>query len=161
MHSARPPTVESAGLIEALGQVNASRRAARPSRAPRNDLERVLEAVFGPSRRLAAYGSLMPGELNHERVTALGGTWHDGHVRGDWSPTGWGATLGFPAIRWRPDGERVPVMLLVSDDLPAAWGRLDRFEGDEYCRILVPVYDDAGLLAVANLYEARTPPGGW
>lgn len=155
---ASPQAIDDGGLQEVLARANGARR-----RLPRTEtgdapLEIVLELLFGASRRLAVYGSLKPGESNHRVVSRLAGTWHEGYVRGEWSGTGWGSAIGFPAIHWRPTGEQVAVRLLVSDQLPESWERLDRFEGGEYCRILVPVYDDTGLLAVANLYEARGGP---
>lgn len=107
-----------------------------------------------PSHRLAVYGTLAPGEVNHHEVEDLVGTWHPGFVRGVFTPQGWGTTYGFPALRWDPDGPPVPVQVLVSPDLPDHWQRLDEFEGPGYRRILVPVEDEAGrLLTVANLYE--------
>ncbi len=63
--------------------------------------------------------------------------------------------VGFPALRWTPGSGHVPVKLLVSDDLKHDWDRLDRFEGPEYQRILVPVRSGATVIAVANIYEAR------
>ena len=116
--------------------------------------ERVFDTLYGASRTLAVYGSLAPGRENHHVIAHLAGEWRDGSVTGDLHATGWGAALGFPALRWRSDGPRVPVRVLQSDRLTVAeWARLDEFEGTEYRRILVPVYHDGGLLAVANLYE--------
>ena len=119
------------------------------------DLEERFEALFGASRRLAVYGSLAPGEANHRVVASIAGEWLDGFVRGELQPTGWGSALGYPAIRLDPQGPRVPVKLLVSDALPAQLERLDDFEGPEYCRKLAPVHDATGVIAVANIYEAR------
>ena len=130
-------------------------REAPPPSPLLRDLEEELEACFGASRRLAVYGSLAPGEANHHVVASLAGEWRDGFVLGELHPTGWGAALGYPAIRLDPQGRRVPVKLLVSDALPAQLERLDDFEGPEYCRKLVPVRDATGVIAVANIYEAR------
>lgn len=154
------PLVEPEGLVRTLAELNALRAAGGSGAGDpvHRALEQVFDRAFGTSRRLAVYGSLQPGEVHAGVLGGLAGRWLDGHVHGDWSATGWGATMGFPAIRWRPDGARVPVNLFISDALPHHWERLDRFEGGEYLRILVPVYDARGLLAVANLYEARTPP---
>jgi hypothetical protein len=70
--------------------------------------------------------------------------------------TGWGMTYGYPALRWDPNGPVVEVHLLTSDDLPSAWPGLDRFEGGEYRRIVVPV-DCGGREVLANIYVARGP----
>lgn len=104
--------------------------------------------------RLAVYGTLAPGEVNHAVVADLRGTWRAGEVRGWLHPTGWGMTYGFPALRWDPEGPAVAVQVLTSEDLPAAWPRLDRFEGEAYRRIVVPV--TCGDTTVpANIYVER------
>jgi len=123
------------------------------------DAERQLEALFGVSRALAVYGTLAPGQPNHHVVAPLGGEWTDGLVEGDLFPVGWGATLGYPAFRPRAGGAPVAVKVLSSPRLAAAWPGLDRFEGPEYRRILVPVFktvltDERRLYTVANLYAA-------
>ncbi|HET8945843.1 MAG TPA: gamma-glutamylcyclotransferase, partial [Candidatus Polarisedimenticolia bacterium] len=85
----------------------------------------------------------------------------EGVVEGDRFEEGWGAALGAPAFRPRAGGSMVSVHVLESRGLPAAWTDLDRFEGPEYLRILVPVFraDARTFRTVANLYAAagRTP----
>lgn len=149
------PRFYTPGDIAALTEFNRLRHDATAP-AVRAILERAFEALYGASQYLAVYGSLAPGRENHRVVAQLAGDWREGFVHGDLSPAGWGAALGFPALQWRPDGPRVPVHLLCSDRLTAdEWARLDQFEGAEYRRVLVPVYHDSGLLAVANLYEGN------
>lgn len=142
-------------LAEALCAANARRQVGSSGRA--DPLERELEQRFGVSHRLAVYGSLAPGELNHDVLADLPGSWQDGIVTGMLHTTGWGAAAGFPALRWRAGGPPVPARLFVSDALPDHWPRLDEFEGAGYRRILVPVHDPDGVLtAVANLYADAT-----
>lgn len=129
------------------------------------DAERRLEALFRTNRTLAVYGTLAPGQPNHHVVAPLGGEWTDGVIEGDLYPVGWGATLGYPAFRPRPGGAAVAVKVLTAAALEAAWPELDRFEGAEYRRILVPVFSPGGqderrLYAVANLYAAAEPHPG-
>lgn len=143
-------TVWDLELAETLMAINAGRAAAP---APGSDpLEHEVEERFGASRRFAVYGSLAPGEANHHVIVDLPGTWEDGVVTGILRTPAERAP-GFPALCWRAGGPPVPARLLVSDALPAHWGRLDAFEGDGYRRILVPVHSaDGALIAVANLY---------
>lgn len=127
--------------------------------APNDDpwsgqLDRLAEAAFRATGHLIVYGSLAPGRPNHACVAALPGSWESGWGEGDLEMAGWGASLGFPALQWRPGGSRVSAYLLRSDALREHWAELDRFEGMEYRRILVPFYDDAGLRAVGYLYAA-------
>ena len=147
---ARAPDL--ARLHATLEDLNRLRREASTAVS---DPEVAIEQRYRASMRFAVYGSLAPGESNHSLVAQLRGTWSDGFVHGEPQDRGWGARLGFPALRCDPNGRLVAVKLLVSEDLPSYWPRLDVFEGEDYTRILVPVLDDAGGVAVANLYEGR------
>lgn len=108
----------------------------------------------GADRRLAVYGTLAPGEPNHDQVAGLEGRWTEGVVWGRRVEEGWGADLGYPALRLDPDGEPIRVALLESRDLPRAWPRLDRFEGPAYRRVTAPVATAEGL-RLSQLYEVR------
>lgn len=127
--------------------------------------EEQLEALFNTSHTLAVYGSLAPGRSNYHIVVPLGGEWTEGLVEGELIPAGWGAALGYPAFRPRVGGAAVAVYVLTSPLLAAAWPDLDRFEGPEYQRILVPVFSpgpagERRLVTVANLYAAvEASPG--
>jgi gamma-glutamylcyclotransferase (GGCT)/AIG2-like uncharacterized protein YtfP len=142
------------GLHKVLARVNALRYGAEPS-VEWSATEEMLEAIFRTSGHLAVYGTLVPAGPNEHVLESLSGRWRDGCVHGELHETGWGAVVGFPAIRWTPGSGHVPVKLLVSDDLKHQWDRLDRFEGAEYQRILVPVHAGTTVIAVANIYEAR------
>jgi gamma-glutamylcyclotransferase (GGCT)/AIG2-like uncharacterized protein YtfP len=129
------------------------------------DAERRLDALFRTSETLAVYGSLAPGQPNHHVVAPLGGEWTDGVVEGDLYPVGWGAALGYLAFRPHVGGPAVAVKVLTAPGLAAAWPDLDRFEGAEYRRILVPVFSpgptgERRLHTVANLYAAAEPAPG-
>lgn len=102
--------------------------------APNDDpwsgqLDRLAEAAFRATGHLIVYGSLAPGRPNHACVAALPGSWESGWGEGDLEMAGWGASLGFPALQWRPGGSRVSAYLLRSDALREHWAELDRFEG--------------------------------
>lgn len=108
-----------------------------------------------PATRLAVYGSLAPTEINHWVIKDIPGTWEIGFVRGELELQGWGATQGFPAMTWRPDGDKIWVQLFTSAALPQYWTRVDEFEGDDYQRILVPVERPGRRTVVSNIYEIR------
>ena len=127
--------------------------------------ERQLDAVFRTSHTLAVYGTLAPGQPNHHVVAPLGGEWTDGLIEGDLLPMGWGAALGYPGFRPRVGGAAVAVRVLTAPLLATAWPTLDRFEGPEYQRILVPVFSaelspERRLYTVANLYAATEASPG-
>ena len=89
--------------------------------------------------RLAVYGTLAPGQVNHHEVADLKGEWLQGTVNGNRFEVGWGAALGFPGLILDPSGPLVTVYLLESFDLPANWARLDEFEGPGYRRVVTTV----------------------
>lgn len=122
-------------------------------------LEGALEALFGSSRRLIAYGSLAPGGPNHGLLAGLEGEWTQGSVTGELMEQGWSAAMSYPALRWCPEGERIPAFLFVSDGLPELWTRLDTFQGLEYQRILVPFRDRDGEVVVGNVYAMECDLG--
>lgn len=105
--------------------------------------------------RLATYGTLAPGRVNHHQLDGLQGRWLTGRVHGTLIEEGWGATLGFPALVLDPHGPAVEVRVFESDDLPAHWARLDAFEGSGYQRVVTWVFAAAGDLE-ASIYVLRT-----
>jgi gamma-glutamylcyclotransferase (GGCT)/AIG2-like uncharacterized protein YtfP len=146
------------GLGRVLSRINDLRRQAIEGGAPTclAEAEEIVEDIFGASHHLAIYGSLAPGEANHSVIESVPGVWLDASVRGEVHPTGWGLTGGFPGMKWRLRGARFPVKMFVSTALVDHWARLDEFEGPEYVRILVPVYDEKlNATTVANVYEVR------
>jgi len=104
-----------------------------------------------PSHRLATYGTLAPGEVNHHLLVDLEGRWLSGIVRGHRFECGWGAALGFPGLVLDPLGPEVPVQVLESPDLPPRWSRLDQFEGPGYTRVVAEVTTSHGLIE-ASIY---------
>jgi gamma-glutamylcyclotransferase (GGCT)/AIG2-like uncharacterized protein YtfP len=156
-----------ADVVRMVAAANAARGADidPPAGIDASYAERWLCARFRTHETLAVYGTLAPGRPNHHVVAPLGGEWTEGVIEGDLFPEGWGATLGYPACRPRSGGPIIPVHVLTSPSLPAAWPELDAFEGPGYRRILVPVFtagaaEERRLLTVANLYAAAVAPDG-
>jgi gamma-glutamylcyclotransferase (GGCT)/AIG2-like uncharacterized protein YtfP len=114
--------------------------------------EREIEKSYRASVRLAIYGTLAPGKVNHHHIADLGGAWRDAAVRGSLGRVPCGIHEGLPAIVVGPDQPLHPVKLLASEALPGAWGRLDAFEGEEMQRLLVPLEGEGG---VVNIYALR------
>ena len=112
----------------------------------------------GPAdTRLAIYGTLAPGQVNHYQIASLTGTWQRGTVRGTRFASGWGAALGFPGLILDPTGPTVAVDLFESPDLPLHWARLDEFEGTGYRRIITTVTTAAGEIS-AYIYVLAEEP---
>lgn len=127
-------------LEELVAVANEARRAGGPVDAG------LVLALGDPDRRLVAYGTLRPGEVNEDVLADARGAWTVAAVRGvvgDWQ--------GYPILRTDPDAPAVDVMVLTSDDLPRLWARLDRFEGAAYRREWV-VYDVGDACGVGSVY---------
>ena len=109
--------------------------------------------------RLAVYGSLGPGRVNHHQLAGLDGRWRKGTVRGRLVGAGWGAAMGFPGLILDPLGAVVEVDLLESADLPSHWARLDAFEGEGYRRVAARVSTPEGEVS-AWIYVLAHPTAG-
>jgi gamma-glutamylcyclotransferase (GGCT)/AIG2-like uncharacterized protein YtfP len=102
-------------------------------------VDEITELNSAPDIRLATYGTLAPGRVNHHQISALAGNWQRGTVKGKLFASGWGAALGFPGLILDPHGPSVDVDLFESMDLPDHWARLDEFEGTGYRRVVTTV----------------------
>ena len=103
------------------------------------DKEQEHDVGSAPDTRLAIYGTLARGRVNHHQIAALAGTWQRGTVRGELFSSGWGAAIGFPGLILDPVGPLVDVDLFESLELPDHWARLDEFEGSGYRRAMTTV----------------------
>jgi gamma-glutamylcyclotransferase (GGCT)/AIG2-like uncharacterized protein YtfP len=61
--------------------------------------------------RLATYGTLAPGRVNHCELAGLQGSWRQGTVRGRLVAAGWGAKLGYAGLVLDPQSSLVEVDL--------------------------------------------------
>src|SRR3954452_4134474 len=62
-------------------------------------VDEIANLSGAPDTRLAIYGTLAPGRVNHHQISALAGKWQRGTVRGQLFSSGWGVALGFPGVR--------------------------------------------------------------
>lgn len=152
----RPYDSGLAALVEA---VNVVRRELPPGATSRMLLavEARLEAEVPCSRRLAVYGTLAPSGNRHDLLAALGGRWFEGHVLGHRFVGRHGSARGYPALRLDLEGDRVPVAVVETPELPRRFGPIDAYEGEGYRRVVAPVWDEDGLLLIANVYESVEP----
>ncbi|MEU1607822.1 gamma-glutamylcyclotransferase family protein [Micromonospora matsumotoense] len=110
-------------------------------------LETIVDVVLGrPSHRLAAYGTLRPGQPNQDKV-GVAGEWAEITLTGQlWTQH------SLPAFMVKVPSEKIPAALFTSAELPTIWPRLDDFEGRNYERRL-GLYECEGIVGVANVYE--------
>lgn len=120
------------------------------------DLHDLIGAGGPVENRIAVYGTLAPGEVNHGMLSSLGGAWTPTTINGHRHDAGWGMTHGFPALVWNPDAPAIAAHLLKSPHLPRHWTHLDAFEGPAYRRQVLPVHTKRGRV-LANAYTVRWP----
>lgn len=96
--------------------------------------------------RLASYGTLAPGRVNHHHLAELRGRWMTGTVRSRLVDEGWAAAMGFPALILDSSAPEIEIHLFESDDLPNRWPRLDAFEGAGYLRVKAQIDTSDGPL---------------
>lgn len=111
-------------------------------------LDLALQLLDDPQQKLAAYGSLQPGEANAHLLDGLEMHWRPCRIPGRI------ATLHGYKILHPTRTAVTPGSLGRSSLLPQAWPRLDAFEGHDYRRIFLPVEVDSGY-EVASVYVAR------
>ena len=102
--------------------------------------------------RRFTYGSLQPGGPNEHVLNGIDGAWQRATVCGFLVESGWGAELGYPALRLDDEGNPVPGFVFSSRALGDHWRRLDDFEGGQYRREIAEVTLDDGLLVAAYVY---------
>jgi len=146
-------------LSDALIRINLLRTSEAQDDSARELLEGAMEALFSASRHLIVYGSMAPGGLIHGLVCDLAGEWKRGWITGELLERGWGAAMGYPALRWCPEGRQIDAFLFISPELPTHWQRLDEFEGLEYRRILAPFWTEDGQVWVGNVYAMECDQG--
>ncbi len=114
--------------------------------------------TLDPATALAAYGTLAPGEVNHHVLSNIAGRWLDGTVLGYQFEITWGDAEGYDGFFPDRSGHRVPVSILVSDQLDRHWGRIDRFEGRGYDRRPIEVLERDGetVIGEASIYVCLT-----
>jgi gamma-glutamylcyclotransferase (GGCT)/AIG2-like uncharacterized protein YtfP len=116
---------------------------------------------MSPDRALAVYGTLAPGESNHGQVADIDGRWIEAAIRGERFTARWRDTPGYPAFVPDPAADPVPILVLVADELPDHWDRLDAFEGPGYRRIEIDVLDRAGARTIGRACVYQTLPDVW
>jgi gamma-glutamylcyclotransferase (GGCT)/AIG2-like uncharacterized protein YtfP len=124
------------------------RRDQQVCRLARPVLTAMIGAIFDhPDRRLAAYGTLRPGEPNNSKLAKFHGIWRDGRVHG--------AVIlkdELPYFDWDLSATEISVKIFESVELETNWSYLDSFEGPSYRRIWVVTSFDGTSRAIANIY---------
>lgn len=105
--------------------------------------------------RLFIYGSLQPGGPNEHVLAAIGGEWKRAVIKGNLVERGWGASMGYPGLVFDEGGVDVHGHVFCSSNLNSKWAYLDKFEGEEYERIVTSATLLSGEQVRAHVYVLR------
>lgn len=115
-------------------------------------LELIIDLIFAqPSTRLAVYGTLAPNKPNESVLSNLKGDWINGKVNGLIEQV-----ENLPSFKWVSNDREIEIQLFCSEELPKSWSKIDRFEGGNHRRILVPVKLENNVFTVANIYSFKS-----
>ena len=116
----------------------------------------------GSDCRLFVYGTLAPGQANHDLLAKLTGTWQEGFIRGLLHPNGYGPTVGYPVVELEKPVESIRGFLFISGALPGYWPTLDDFEGEGYRRVktIVTLQNSSRLEAFTYALYTNLLPSG-
>ena len=105
--------------------------------------------------RLFVYGSLQPGESNEHVLAEMKGQWQPAMIKGCLREAGWATDMGYPGLVLDDNGDDIPGYVLTSADLANHWVAIDRFEGDEYERVVATVTLANGEHVSSYVYAIR------
>lgn len=105
---------------------------------------------------LFVYGTLGPNRPNAHVLENIGGTWAEASVRGSLHQQGWGADLGYPAIKLDANASEIHGFVFFSENLQSHWAALDEFEGAEYQRVPVQATLIDGKVIDSFVYALKT-----
>lgn len=115
-------------------------------------MELIWHEIFErPDCRLAVYGTLAPGGVNHSLLDGCPGIWMDARICGRIAERS-----GLPYFFWDIHGDPIEIKILESEKLvKQKWKELDRLEGDAYQRIWAIASTQNGIPIVVNVYQDK------
>lgn len=105
--------------------------------------------------KLFVYGTLQPGGSMNHLLSAIGGEWHKGTVRGELIQAGDIPGFPYPGVILNDEGDTIPGYLFRSENLSAHWDKLDQYEGNSYKRVITDVTLTDGRTLKSYIYELK------
>ena len=102
--------------------------------------------------RIFVYGSLQPGMQNESILKNLNGNWKKGFVLGELLNINSGENYGYPVLKINKIGSKIYGMVFESYEIKKKIEEIDKFEGENYKRIIGEVYLESGLKKEAYIY---------
>ena len=104
---------------------------------------------------LFVYGTLQKGQQHENFLNNLNGSWKKGFVFGELLNISSGPDYGYPALKLDAKGSKIYGMIFHSKDLESHIKKIDKFEGDNYKRIISKIILEDGSQVESYLYELK------
>ena len=105
--------------------------------------------------KLFIYGTLAPNCPNEHILKPLNGSWQEAFVFGELKEEGWGAGMGFPGILLTNTKKVVKGQIFTSSNLSEHLDMLDKFEGEDYKRVVVQATLEDNSIVQAYIYTIK------
>ena len=109
---------------------------------------KIIDSIF-------VYGTLQLGMQNENILNELTGTWKKGYVRGEMVNINKGYNYGFPGVILKKNGSKIFGMIFKSNLLKKKLLELDKFEGQDYQRVITEVTMIDKKKTRAYIYELK------
>lgn len=117
-------------------------------------LEYIINILIKePNKKLLVYGTLRKGSSNAEIIDILRTEYQEVYV---WGFIEVENNLPYYTFSISSPANKIKVELIVNNDLPKYYDKLDVFEGEKYIRSIVP-YEINGKILTGYIYEKKQP----
>ena len=104
---------------------------------------------------LFVYGTLQKGMQHQSILGKIKGKWKKGYVNGKLYNISAGPDYGYPGLKLDPKGLKIYGMIFQSKDLENYIKKIDKFEGNNYKRVISKVFLKNGSTINSYLYEIK------
>ena len=101
---------------------------------------------------LFVYGTLKPGREANHYFDQIQGLWLDAYCFGNWVND---IDSGYPIISLNKNGKKIEGKLFHSNQLKNIIKEIDKYEGEEYKRVITKIYLYNGSSVKAFIYEKK------
>ena len=104
---------------------------------------------------LFVYGTLQKGKQHEKILGNIKGKWKKGYVNGKLYNISSGSNYGYPGLKLDPKRLKIYGMIFQSKNLENYIKKIDKFEGNNYKRVISKVCLEDGTLINSYLYETK------
>ena len=104
---------------------------------------------------LFVYGTLQKGKQHQSILGKIKGKWKKGYVKGKLYNISSGPDYGYPGLKLDSKGLKIYGMIFQSKNLENYIEKIDKFEGNNYKRVISKVFLKNGSIINSYLYEIK------